>query len=179
MLEMDLYSPIELFPGESDDDYYRITMAAFEESPPPDDCSQPIPAGFDEMPPGPFLAAILSSIDVSRLKGRDVVVVLRAQHRQVAHHQAGEYEATGEVAFRVDADTTARSQAPNEFAIEEVGSALTLTRRKADHELSIALDLRRRLPSVHSALKSGDIDARKASLLAPRPVTWMLVRPPM
>lgn len=44
-----------------------------------------IPGGLDEWGPGPFLAAVLSSIDASWLNGHDAVVVMKARARQVAH----------------------------------------------------------------------------------------------
>lgn len=46
-----------------------------------------------------------------------------------------------------------------------MGAALAYTRRRADQELSLALDLRLRLPRVHRALDSGGIDARKAAVI--------------
>jgi hypothetical protein len=49
---------------------------------------QPIPEGLAEMPPGRELAAVLDSIDLSRLSGSDCVEVMRARHRQANHEQA-------------------------------------------------------------------------------------------
>ena len=42
---------------------------------------EPVPAGLDQMTPGPTLGALLASIDVDRVSGHDRVVVLRAQQR--------------------------------------------------------------------------------------------------
>jgi hypothetical protein len=50
-------------------------------------------------------------------------------------------------------------------AAAEIRAALQLTRRAADTELSLALDVRRRLPRVWSLLAAGDIDARRARVL--------------
>ena len=164
MLEMEPHSPVELWPGENDDELYEMTLAAHDE----DEASQSrsvIPHDLDQMTPGPFLGAILSSIDISRLAGQDVVTVLRAQQRQTSLHQAGMYKAMAEVAHCVSGDNTDRSSFVDEYAPEEVGSALAYTRRKADYELSIALGLRLRLPAAQRALESGAIDARKAALL--------------
>ena len=44
-----------------------------------------IPAGLDVLPAGPFLAAVLPSIDVAGLSGHDRVVVLRARKRMASH----------------------------------------------------------------------------------------------
>jgi hypothetical protein len=44
----------------------------------------------------------------------------------------------------------------------EIRVALRLTRRAADSELSMALDLRRRLPVVWTGLLDGALDGRRA-----------------
>jgi len=163
MLETNCLQPIELFPGESDDDLYALTCAALDEE--TSGHQDSLPHNLDDVPPGPFLSAILSSIDLSRLGGHDVVLVMKAHQRQIAHHQAGVYEAMSETAHCIDPDTTRRSDVVNEFAPEEIGAALTLTRRMANQELSVALDAVGGLPAVHQALVSGRIDARKATIL--------------
>lgn len=43
----------------------------------------------ESVPPGPFLSAILGSVDRSRLNGFDLVRSLQARERLVAHCQAG------------------------------------------------------------------------------------------
>lgn len=127
---------------------------------------QLIPWGLDWMVPDVFLAAVLSTVDLGRLSGADVVSVLKARHRMVSHFRAGVYEGMAETAHRVDPDTTARCSVPNEYGCEEVGAALGLTRRKADHDLGIALDLTERLPEVLAALGQGMIDDAKARLFS-------------
>ena len=89
MLETDLFWPIELFSGESDDQLWKLTLDALGE---PDDV-EPVTGlpDLDSIDPGPFLGAILSAIDLTTLTGHDVVQVLRAQHRQCAHHHSGVY----------------------------------------------------------------------------------------
>jgi hypothetical protein len=47
-----------------------------------------LPEGLAAMPPGPELAAVLAGLDRRRLNGHDLVVVMAAQARQVAHEQA-------------------------------------------------------------------------------------------
>lgn len=130
---------------------------------------QMIPDGLDEWGPGPFLAAVLSSIDASRLNGHDTVVLMKAHARQVAHDQAGYYGSVGEVATAVPTGKDGpplRTEDWFEYANMEVRAALTLTRRAADSELDFAYDLIERLPSVLKALDSGAIDLRKAREIA-------------
>jgi hypothetical protein len=120
-----------------------------------------IPPGLDHMEPGPALAAFLSSIDVSRVSGYDRVVVLRANQKMASHFQANTYTAMAAVAdsvSQIDDD----SRYVTESAAAEIRAALNLTRRAADTELSFALDLKQRLPKVHTMLASGRIDVRRA-----------------
>ncbi|MCZ6661977.1 MAG: DUF222 domain-containing protein, partial [Actinobacteria bacterium] len=49
-----------------------------------------------------------------------------------------------------------------EFSADEIGAALSLTRRAADSDLGLALEIRERLPMVWEALAAGHIDLRKA-----------------
>jgi hypothetical protein len=163
MFDQDLELPIELLAGESDDHLYELTLAAWPG--PASDQQQFLPSNLESMDPGPFLGAILSVINLAHLSGHDVVRVMQAHHRQVAHHQAGEYHAMSETAHCTDPDTTNRTTTVNEFAPEEIGAALTLTRRMANRQLGIALDLAEQTPSVHQALSSGQIDAAKAALI--------------
>lgn len=145
---------------EDVDELYALTVA--EHVGPSDEHRQLLPSGLDSMLPDVFLAAILSIVDLSKLSGSDVVNVLKAQDRLASHHRAAVLEAMAETAHCVDPDTTDRSATVNEFGSEEIANALSLTRRKADHDLGIALDLRERLPQVMTALSAGLIDDRRA-----------------
>ena len=121
----------------------------------------PIPAGLDGMVPGPVLAAVLSSIDVSAVSGYDRVTVLRAQQKMASHFQAQVYEAMAAVSnHMLDIDDDPRSA--GEAAAAEIGTALRLTRRAADVELTMAIDLQRRLPHTWRLLATGAIDLRRA-----------------
>lgn len=118
-----------------------------------------IPRGLDAIPPGPRLAAILSTIDVDWLSGRDAVVFTRASHRQIAHDQARQYLAMSRIG---DLYSEAGGDAELfEFASAEVGAALTFTRRTADREMGIAFDLVHRYPLLQRALHDGQIDVAK------------------
>jgi len=159
----------ELIPQLSDREIEALTVA---EAAAWDDAAsdrQMIPDRLDEWSPGPFLAAVLPSIDPSRLNGHDTVVLMKAHARQVAHDQAGYYSSVAEVATAIPTDEEGppeRTEEWFEYASMEVRAALTLTRRAADSELDFAYDLVERLPSVLKALDSGTIDLRKAREIA-------------
>lgn len=123
--------------------------------------SDGVPAGLDDMDPGLFLAAILSSIEVADLSGYDRVVVLRAHQKMINHHQARLYEAMASIedhcADLFDGDTEVTYLA----ASAEIRCALHLTRRAADRELDLAQTLRQRLPKVWDALVTGTLDVRR------------------
>jgi hypothetical protein len=127
----------------------------------------PIPNGLDEMAPGPVLAALLASIDVDRVSAHDRVVVLRATQRLASHTQAGVYAAMASIADAMDRDLFADDpELAWEAAATEIRVGLRLTRRCAESDLGLALDLRLRLPSVLEALRDGRIDGRRARVIA-------------
>ena len=128
------------------------------------DYDEGIPSGLDAMEPGPILAAFLSGIDVTRVSGRDRITVLRAHQRLVSHYTASLYTDMAAVVDILDDDETKRSDAA-EAAAAEVRAALHLTRRSADTEISIALELQARLPQVHHLLATGVLDMRRARVL--------------
>ena len=133
-----------------------------------DDGQQGLPPGFDEMGPGLFLSIMLESVDPTRLNGHDAVRVLEAEARQVAYYEARRLLAMTEVAFSPPGgpnDGIERSDQGLEFASDEIGAALHLTRRAADSELGFALSLRQRLPGVWKALHTGTIDVRRAKVI--------------
>ena len=121
--------------------------------------SAAIPQSLDDMRPGPQLAAILSTIDVERLKGRDAVLFARAQQRQISHDQARQYRALSRVADVYIEDSTDYDL--YEFAAAETGAALTLTRRAADREMGYANDIVKRYPALLNALETGTVDLAK------------------
>ena len=162
MLETDLQWPVELCSGESDDQLWELTLDALGQA--ADSDAGTVLPNLDLLDPGPFLGAILSAIDLSKLTGREVIQVIKAQYQQVSHHQAAVYRAMAEAAHCVEGDSLERSKAPDEYSVEEVGAALSLTRRKAEREVSTALALREH-PHVRSALECGAIDSPKACLL--------------
>jgi Domain of unknown function (DUF222) len=102
------------------------------------------------------------------LGGLDCVTVLRAQHRQVAHEQARFMAAMVEVAVCGVGpdDELLRMDAPDEFSADEIRGALVWTRSAASNQLSLAWDLRCRLPGVFIALERGVIDVPKAKVFS-------------
>ncbi len=146
--------------GEDHELLFGLTVAAYGDDVP--DEQHCLPGNLEEIPPGPYLAAILSGVDRSKLSGHDAVRLLQADARLVAHFQAGYYADMAEVAHAYDPDTTARSSYPVEFAAEEIQSALTRTRRSTEYDLDLALQLRSRLPAVWEALAGGVIDLGRA-----------------
>ncbi len=124
-----------------------------------------IPDGLDEIAPGPYLAAILEGLDRPRLSGFDLVSVLRAEARMASHYQALSFQSMNEVSHRTDPEFGFSEEA-YQFASDEIRAALTLTRRAAEVELGLAIDLCERLPEVWRALCSGDIDVRRARVIA-------------
>lgn len=117
-----------------------------------------IPRGLDAIEPGPQLAAILSTIDVDRLSGRDAVLFARAQQRQISHEQARQYQALSRVGDLYQ--ETGDLDMP-EFAAVETGAALTWTRRTADREMGVAYEITKRHPALFDALSEGSIDVPK------------------
>jgi hypothetical protein len=159
-----LDSDVELVAGESDQTDTDTLLS---------DVSQErhvLPADLESIPPGNFLAAIMSAVDSSLLSGYDLVRYVQAQQRLVSHYQAGFYQGVAELAHATDPDTTARGVL-NEFASEELQAALAKTRRAADADLDLALDLRSRIPQVWEALREGRIDVRRARIFARETVT--------
>lgn len=80
-----------------------------------------------------------------------------------AHYAARAYDEMAEVVAVLDEGDV---EGATEAAAAEIRAALMLTRRSADSELSFALELRRRLPSVWRSLAVGEIDVRRARTIA-------------
>jgi hypothetical protein len=122
------------------------------------------------MPPGPELGMVLRKIDRSVLNGHQMVIVLQARARQVAHYQAETYADMMEVALSPPGDI---DSPPARLAVEdldedsaaEIGASLRLTRRAADIALGIAWDLIERLPEVGEARREGRIDLPRARVI--------------
>jgi len=110
-----------------------------------------VPESLAELPPGPLLAALLAGIDRDRCNGHDLVVVLEAQARQLAHEQArllADLLAVAHCPPGGPEAAVARTTMIGEFAADEIRAALGWTRRAAEHQLGLAYDVVERLPAV-------------------------------
>jgi hypothetical protein len=124
---------------------------------------------LDSLPPGPFLLAILESVDPSRLNGFDLVRMIQATERLVSHVQASSMSSVYELAHAAPGDAESepdRLADPDPFAADELRPALTITRRAADLRLSVAFDLVERLPRVWELLSEGQLDLPRSRVIA-------------
>jgi hypothetical protein len=120
---------------------------------------------LDSIPPGPYLAAILGSVDRSKLNGFDLVRLLQARERLTANTQAASQQDMVEIAHAAPGDASSaplRVDEAFEYAADEIRAALCLTRRSAESRLDYATDLVTRLPQVLELLDAGVIDWAKA-----------------
>ena len=128
-----------------------------------------IPSGLAEMPPGIELACFLKAIDRSGLNGHELVIVMQARSRQIAHEQAEFYADMIEISHCPPGDAGSpaeRHTEVDEFAADEIRAALRWTRRAADSQLGLAWHLRNRLPQVWDALHTGRIDLPRARVIS-------------
>lgn len=124
-----------------------------------------VPSNLATLAPGPALARVLASIDIDELSGYDRVLVVRAEQRMISHYQARAYASMAAIADVVHEDLEDDPQLAYQAAAAEIRVALRLTRRTADLELDVALDLWRRLPQVGDLLARGLIDAPRAKVI--------------
>ena len=125
-----------------------------------------LPCDLEDIPPGNFLAAILSSVHRSLLSGYDTVRLMKARYRQVAHDQALLYADMVEVSHRNDAEW-GRLDDAFEYASDEIKAALAKTRRSAVADLDLATELEK-LPNLWKALHDGRIDLPKTRVMINR-----------
>jgi hypothetical protein len=158
-----------LFDDGFDDLVYRLTEEALaEDTKDQDTSSRQILPGLDRIPPGPYLAAIVSWVERSDLNGYHLVEVMKTRERLVAHYQAGAIADTVEISYSApgDSDSPAeRIEEAFEFASDEIRAALTLTRNAADRRMSLSSDLYERFPQVYGLLDKGLIDLSRARVI--------------
>jgi hypothetical protein len=108
-------------------------------------------------------------VDVAELSDGELIAAMTMARRQASRAQAAELAAVAELARRrrTEAAGPARVEAlsPEDYLIDEISSALTLTAHSAADLVDFATTLSRRLPATLSALGSGDIDYCKARTL--------------
>jgi hypothetical protein len=127
---------------------------------------------LDGLAPGVVLAGCAEDAHaaLAGLTDDELVGVLRAWARQESWAQARKLAAITELARRRPADGTPPGrpgQLPanvSEFAADEVGLALTLTRRSAGAQLDLALALAAR-PATAALLEAGAIDLVKVRVI--------------
>jgi hypothetical protein len=151
-----LDSVVGLLPGESDEDliaenelaYAQTTSAMREGDVEPE--RQILPDDLESILPGPYLAAIVGSVDRARLNGHDAVRLMQAESRLETAYAAHKMSSVSEVAHCPPGDADApveRDPDEVEYSAVEVAAALTLTRRAAeslmDHALWLSSDGRR------------------------------------
>lgn len=154
----------ELVPtGESEDAAYFVTVdemtSGWEK-----DAHHSLPE-LSDVPPGPFLAVLLEHFERTRLNGFEVIRLVQARERQLAHLQAEGMADLVETAYSAPGDSDSdvlRLEEQFEYAADELRPALTLSRRAAQYRLSFATDLLERLPHVWDLLDRGLIDLPKA-----------------
>jgi hypothetical protein len=120
-----------------------------------------LPEDLSTMAPGPELATALAGIDRSALNGYELVILVQAERRQVAHYEAASFETMTELAHCAPGyagSPPERHSEIDEFAADELRAALMWTRRAAANNLGLALDVVERFPLVLSKLAAGKID---------------------
>jgi len=124
-----------------------------------------LPAGLDAIPPGPELAAVLATVDRSRVGAGDLHDLLRARVRLLAHVQAQVLADVWETARAVGqpAESMTRSDGVTEFSGDEIGWTLHWSRSYAFSQVLVGQALLCRLPMVFEAMLAGRIDGAKAT----------------
>jgi len=128
---------------------------------------------LDVLPPGVALAGFADDAHarLGALTDDELIGVLRGWQRQISWSQARKLDAMAELARRRPAEGSAAASPgrfprnPSEFIPDEIALALTLTRRAAGVELSLAIDLAY-LPATAATLEAGQIDLIKARIIA-------------
>jgi hypothetical protein len=127
-------------------------------------------------PPGPELAARLEALCLADVPDGEIVEVLRATGRQIAHLQALSWSTMLEIGRRQPIadlapahDQHARAvQAMDSWhwATSQIAVAMTWSGRRTDVEYGLAHQLLGELPLVWAALSDGQIDGPKAKVFA-------------
>jgi Domain of unknown function (DUF222) len=120
-----------------------------------------------DIPPGPELAAALAGMELGAVPNDQIVDVLQAQARQLAHEQARMLATLVEVSRTTPGVAgPRRAEEAYAWASGEISAALSWTGRAADRELAFADTVVTRLPLVFDALWAGRIDRAKSWVFA-------------
>jgi hypothetical protein len=120
-------------------------------------------AELDSIQPGSALAAALEGIDRGRLAGGELVALMRARSRLLAHVQAG---LLADMAAVADAVSEGGGGSDPELEAGEVRAALLLTRRAAESQVGLAICLVKRFPRLWEALWAGELDLARVNAIA-------------
>ena len=111
-----------------------------------------------DAPPGPQVAAVLSSVEPADLPEGQLVEALAAWERLAAWAQAGSARVLAELLDR------AAGSARVEFVVDEVSARLGLSRAAAEQHLTVAAG-GAAIPEVADLMSAGLVDRRKAEAL--------------
>jgi hypothetical protein len=113
--------------------------------------------GPAEAAPGPALAARLAAMTLRGIPTGELIDVIAAWERLKCWAEAAQAAAITEFAHRrPGVDPPARSSSIDEFAADEIGAALTLSRGTAGHRIAFAVGLSE-LPETWASLARGRI----------------------
>jgi hypothetical protein len=122
----------------------------------------------DDLPPGQVLAGLAGDLweaGLDRLSDDELIGVLRAARRLASWAAAMELAAVGDLWRRRVAEEDAGDTGAASHADAEIAAALTLTGWGANRVLDLAVAMRR-LPATSALLAAGDIDLRRAMVIA-------------
>ncbi len=163
--------PTEYLSGWCDDDQGELavglTQAALRDGVGDDDVV--VLPGDDVLVPGVLLAVLLEKVDQARLDGHELVRLLRARERQIAHLQAGSMGDVVGISNDYGGDGLSacdRVAEQEEFVSDEIRAALHLTRRAAQNRHVLAVDVVERLPRLYGMFRAGLLDLARVRVIA-------------
>jgi uncharacterized protein DUF222 len=140
------------------------------------DCPSLLPEELTSLPPGPELARVLASVDVSSLTSADLYILSSVRASQIAFEESQLLAVMLEAAYAERAEALRRKANPrgslpsgpvraadlDEFSGDQLAFMLNRARVTAHAQLLLARDLVERIPVVFTALRSGRIDLARA-----------------
>ncbi len=119
-----------------------------------------LPAGLAKMPPGPGLAVALAGVDPTRLTAHQLVVVVAAHNRQIAHQQGQLLVALRELGHAPPAERerVMRDRERNAYATVEAAFGATWTAYRCEQMAGLAEFAFDHVPALGRALAEGRVD---------------------
>jgi len=135
-------------------------MAAGERTP------EVLPDGLADLPAGPRLGVALAEIDPTRLTAHQLVVLIAARNRQIAHEQAQLLLALRELGHAPpqERDRVVREPDRNAFAVVEAAFGGTWTTYRCELLVSLAEFVFDEAPQLGEALAAGRVDLDKVKV---------------